>query len=125
MAMRDDAEARAVTVGAMLTAGWAVFSFYPIVVFPVIEGRRESQFPIAWTITDMFAAPRWTKGYSVNIAFVFFCWLFFMIGQYFYGKDEKRRAQAAVPHESKDEEDGVDANEKAAGEIVEHIEKRG
>lgn len=40
MAMRDDAEARAVTVGAMLTAGWAVYSFYPIVVFPVIEGKR-------------------------------------------------------------------------------------
>jgi hypothetical protein len=39
MAMRDDAEARAVTVGAMLTAGWAVFSFYPIVVFPVLEGK--------------------------------------------------------------------------------------
>jgi hypothetical protein len=40
MAMRDDAEARAITVGAMLTAGWAVFSFYPIVVFPVIEGKK-------------------------------------------------------------------------------------
>lgn len=39
IAMRDDAEARAVTVGAMLTAGWAVFSFYPIVVFPVLEGE--------------------------------------------------------------------------------------
>jgi hypothetical protein len=38
MAMRDDSEARAITVGAMLTAGWAVFSFYPIVVFPVVEG---------------------------------------------------------------------------------------
>jgi hypothetical protein len=39
MAMRDDAEARAITVGAMLTAGWAVFSFYPIVVFPVVQGK--------------------------------------------------------------------------------------
>lgn len=42
MAMRDDSEARAVTVGAMLTAGWAVFSFYPIVVFPVVEGTLAS-----------------------------------------------------------------------------------
>lgn len=39
MAMRDDSEARAITVGAMLTAGWAVFSFYPIVVFPVVQGK--------------------------------------------------------------------------------------
>ena len=39
MALMDDAEARAITVGAMLTAGWAVFSFYPITVFPVIEGK--------------------------------------------------------------------------------------
>jgi hypothetical protein len=71
-----------------------------------------------------FAAPRWTKGYSVNIAFVFFTWFFFAVGQYFYRRDEKAKAQATVPHETKDEEDGVDVNEKGVGEIVEHVEER-
>lgn len=106
MALRDDAEARAVTVGAMLTAGWAVFSFYPIVVFPVLE------------------APRWKKGYSVNIAFICFTWLFFMVGQYLYKRDEKKRELAKAPVTTKDEEDGV-LHDKAVGEInIEHIEER-
>ncbi|KAF2112789.1 major facilitator superfamily domain-containing protein [Lophiotrema nucula] len=106
MAMRDDAEARAITVGAMLTAGWAVFSFYPIVVFPVLE------------------APRWTKGYAVNIAFVFFTWLFFVVGQYLYRRAEKKREQQAVRQVTKDEEDGLNLEDKAVGEVVEHIEER-
>ncbi|KAF2276167.1 MFS general substrate transporter [Westerdykella ornata] len=106
MAMRDDAEARAVTVGAMLTAGWAVFSFYPIVVFPVLE------------------APRWTKGYSVNIAFVFFTWFFFMVGQYLYRKDEKKRARTQVPDSKSDEEAQVDFGDQKVGAVVEHIDER-
>ncbi|KAF2874279.1 major facilitator superfamily domain-containing protein [Massariosphaeria phaeospora] len=106
MALRDDAEARAITVGAMLTAGWAVFSFYPIVVFPVIE------------------APRWPKGYSVNIAFVFFTWFFFVVGQYFYRRDERRRAQLVVRQGAEDEEGGVNLEDKAVEGVVEHIEVR-
>ncbi|KAF2025012.1 hypothetical protein EK21DRAFT_117208 [Setomelanomma holmii] len=47
--MKDDNEARSFTTGAMMTIGWAFFSFYPITVFPILE------------------APQWTKGYTVNI----------------------------------------------------------
>ena len=71
-----------------------------------------------------YAAPRWTKGYSVNIAFVFFTWFFFLVGQYFYRKDEKKREQATVARTTKDEEDGLNLNDKAVGEVVEHIEER-
>ncbi|KAF2018812.1 MFS general substrate transporter [Aaosphaeria arxii CBS 175.79] len=105
MALRDDSEARAVTVGAMLTAGWAVFSFYPITVFPVLE------------------APRWTKGYSVNIAFVFFTWFFFLVGQYLYRRDEKKRERMALAQRA-DEEDVLNLKDKAVGEVVEHVEER-
>lgn len=101
MALRDDAEARAVTVGAMLTAGWAVFSFYPITVFPIIEG------------------PRWTKGYSVNIAFICGCWGTFLAMQYLYKKSEKKRAERTVREVTKDEED-LAAVEKDESEVREY-----
>ncbi len=41
--MKDDAEARAFTTGAMMTVGWAFFSFYPITVFPVVKGTAPSK----------------------------------------------------------------------------------
>jgi hypothetical protein len=104
MALRDDAEARAVTVGGMLTAGWAVFSFYPIAVFPVVE------------------APRWTKGYSVNIAFVVGCWSCFLIMQYLYKKSEKQKEQQAIREVTRDEEDSMNIDDKKPVGVSEHLE---
>lgn len=126
MALRNDAEVRAITVGAMLTAGWAVFSFYPILVFPVLEGKRLPNIASKGEhYTDnRLLAPRWQKGYSVNIAFIFFAWFFFMVGQYLYRRDEKKRTQETVACDTKDEENGLDFNDKAVGEIVERIEER-
>ncbi|KAI0860068.1 major facilitator superfamily domain-containing protein [Xylaria cubensis] len=70
--MKDDNEARGFTTGAMMTLGWAFFSFYPITVFPVLE------------------APRWLTGFSVNTAFVVLFWATFMIGQYLWSRDKKK-----------------------------------
>ena len=82
--MKDDAEARAFTTGAMLTFGWAVFSFYPIAVFPVIE------------------APRWKKGYTVEVFFVFAVWALFMLGLYLHRRDTKKaEGTGQVPDEEK------------------------
>ena len=105
MALRDDAEARAVTVGGMLTAGWAVFSFYPIAVFPVVE------------------APRWTKGYSVNICFVVGCWASFLIMQYMYQKSENKKKQQFAGAAGRDEEDSL-SDKKPVENIKEHVEER-
>jgi hypothetical protein len=105
MALRDDAEARAVTVGGMLTAGWAVFSFYPIAVFPVVE------------------APRWTKGYSVNIVFVVGCWCSFLIMQYLYKKSEKRKQEQFIGAVARDEEDSL-SDKKPVPDVSEHVEDR-
>lgn len=123
MALRDDSEARAVTVGAMLTAGWAVFSFYPITVFPVLEGKSGPVLQVT-DRSNQAIAPRWTKGYSVNIAFVFFTWFFFLVGQYFYRRDEKKRERIALAQRAIDEEDGLNLKDKAVGEVVEHVEER-
>lgn len=73
MIMKDDNEARSFTTGAMMTIGWAFFSFYPITVFPILE------------------APQWTKGYTVNIVFIICYWALFMIGQYLWRREEKTR----------------------------------
>jgi hypothetical protein len=102
MALRDDAEARAVTVGAMLTSGWAVFSFYPVTVFPIVEG------------------PRWTKGYSVNIAFICGCWVTFLAMQYLYKKSEKKRAEEMIRDAAKDEEDILSVEQKGTSEVREN-----
>jgi hypothetical protein len=106
MALRDDAEARAVTVGAMLTAGWAVFSFYPITVFPIVQG------------------PRWTRGYSVNIAFICGCWVTFLIMQYLYKKSEKKRADRMIRDITKDEEDITAIEQKNESEVREYAAER-
>ncbi len=104
MALRDDAEARAVTVGGMLTAGWAVFSFYPITVFPVVE------------------APRWKKGYAVNICFVVGCWVGFLVMQYLYKKSENKKQRQFIGAVG-DEEDSL-SDKKPVEDIKEHVEER-
>ncbi|KAM0331310.1 hypothetical protein ACHAQA_002980 [Verticillium albo-atrum] len=80
LVMKDDAEARAFTTGAMMTFGWIFFSFYPITVFPIIEG------------------PRWRKGFTVNTIFVFVWWSLFMLGQVLWRRDQKRN-KVALPSE--------------------------
>ncbi|KAJ8109657.1 hypothetical protein OPT61_g7306 [Boeremia exigua] len=69
MLMKDDNEARSFTTGAMMTIGWAFFSFYPITVFPILE------------------APQWTKGFTVNIVFIICYWTIFLIGQYLWRRE--------------------------------------
>ncbi|EDU40854.1 ProP, Permease major facilitator superfamily [Pyrenophora tritici-repentis] len=103
MALRDDAEARAVTVGAMFTGGWAVSSFYPITVFPIVEG------------------PKWTKGYAVNICFIVGCWSTFLVMQYLYKKSENKKAARQVREVSKDSEDASGVDVKTMVE-TEHTE---
>ncbi|OBT61876.1 hypothetical protein VE03_08756 [Pseudogymnoascus sp. 23342-1-I1] len=83
--MKDDAEARAFTSGAMMTVGWAFFSFYPVTVFPVIE------------------APKWRKGYTVNTVLLCTFWAVFMLGMFLHRRETKkaeRDAEAEIPIET-------------------------
>ncbi|KAL0938069.1 Pantothenate transporter liz1-like protein 7 [Colletotrichum truncatum] len=73
MVMKDDNEARSFTTGAMMTIGWAFFSFYPITVFPILE------------------APQWTKGFTVNIVFIVCYWTLFLVGQYLWRREEQTK----------------------------------
>ncbi|RDW66824.1 hypothetical protein BP5796_09573 [Coleophoma crateriformis] len=93
--MKDDSEARAFTTGAMLTFGWAVNAFYPILVFPVLE------------------APRWTKGYAVTLVFVFMVWALFMLGLFLQKRDSKREALAQTGYDEEAKSDVIHIETKA------------
>ncbi|KAE9372530.1 pantothenate transporter liz1 [Stipitochalara longipes BDJ] len=79
--LRDDAEARAFTTGAMLTFGWGLNAGFPIAAFPAVE------------------APRWKKGYATDLAFIFMVWALFTLGQYLEKRDEKKAARDRVNDE--------------------------
>ncbi|KAK2746164.1 hypothetical protein FQN55_005793 [Onygenales sp. PD_40] len=100
MSLRDDAEARAFTVGAMMTFGWAIFSFYPIAVFPVVE------------------APRWKKGYSVDIVFIIMTWVLFSVGVLLQRRDDKRR-EMATREDDEQKISGVTSDNKEEVKAVE------
>ncbi|WQF88315.1 Putative major facilitator superfamily, MFS transporter superfamily [Colletotrichum destructivum] len=89
MIMKDDNEARSFTTGAMMTIGWAFFSFYPITVFPILE------------------APRWSKGYTVNIVFIICYWTIFMIGQYLWRREEQTKKFDINQHGNSDADEFV------------------
>ncbi|KAE9376298.1 MFS general substrate transporter [Stipitochalara longipes BDJ] len=92
--MKDDAEARAVTTGAMIMFGSAVSSFYPITVFPVLQ------------------APRWKRGYTVTIIFVSMVWILFMLGTYL-NKRDMRRSEALKARDEERTDDEVSSMELA------------
>jgi hypothetical protein len=61
-----------------MTCGWIFFSFYPITAFPVLE------------------APKWRKGFIVNTALTVIYWCLFMLGQYLWMRELKRRQSQEV-----------------------------
>lgn len=90
MIMKDDAEARAFTTGSMMTCGWIFFSFYPITVFPILEGMYPSFQSQVFAALTKVTAPKWRKGFIVNTIFIFIFWVLFMVGQYLWKRDLKR-----------------------------------
>jgi hypothetical protein len=73
LVMKDDNEARSFTTGAMMTIGWAFFSFYPITAFPILEG------------------PKWRKGFTVNVVLICVYWTLFMVGQFLWKSELKAK----------------------------------
>lgn len=79
-----------------MTCGWIFFSFYPITAFPVLE------------------APKWRKGFTVNTILTVAYWCLFMLGQYLWTRELKRRQSQEVVNGDKVEtektEHGVTSN---------------
>jgi len=101
--MKDDNEARSFTTGAMMTIGWAFFSFYPITVFPILE------------------APQWTKGYTVNIVFIICYWVLFLVGQYLWRCDVRTRK---FDINKQDDEDDLQKTRAIHVEVVDDKETK-
>lgn len=99
MIMKDDNEARSFTTGAMMTIGWAFFSFYPITVFPILE------------------APKWRKGFTVNTVLICCYWTLFLVGQYLWKREVASKKYDINAHTSDEELTGK--NESVHVEVAE------
>lgn len=83
-----------------MTCGWIFFSFYPITTFPVLE------------------APKWRKGFIVNTVLTVTYWCLFMLGQYLWTRELKRRqSQEAVDRDIMETE-----KETETGMSSKHVE---
>ncbi|KAK2753412.1 hypothetical protein FQN55_003541 [Onygenales sp. PD_40] len=96
--MKDDAEARAFTTGAMMTCGWIFFSFYPITAFPVVE------------------APKWRKGYTVNTVLIIAYWSIFMVGQFLWRRDLKK---GNIGEEEEEDTQTFESEKRGEASVVE------
>jgi len=72
---RRDAEERAITIGSMMTFGWAIFAWLPLIIFPTVE------------------APQWTKGYTTTIVLTIVSTSLFMLAMYLHRRDERREME--------------------------------
>jgi hypothetical protein len=58
--------------------------------------------------------PQWTKGYAVEVVFVFMVWFLFMLGQYLQRREIQK---AELTHRMDDEEAKVDIDVQVETEL--------
>ncbi|KAJ3532108.1 hypothetical protein NM208_g8586 [Fusarium decemcellulare] len=112
--MKDDNEAKSFTTGAMMTVGWAFFTWYNVVAFPITEG------------------PRWTRGFTANVCLTCCYLTLFLIGQVLWRRDIKKGLyKRAIEEEEIEEEldeklghDNIDGKESAQHVSERHIEDK-
>ena len=85
-----------------MTVGWSFFTWYNVVAFPITEG------------------PRWTKGFSANVALTCCYITLFMIGQFLWRRDikaglYKRAIEAEENEEAANEKLGLDVTDDKCG----------
>lgn len=69
-----------------MTVGWAFFTWYNVVVFPITEG------------------PRWTRGFTANVALTCCYLTFFLVGQVLWRRDIKKGLYQRAIEEEENEE---------------------
>ena len=80
-----------------MTVGWAFFTWFNVVTFPITEG------------------PRWTRGFTSNVILTCCYTSFFMIGQVLWRRDIKKGLYKRAIEEEENEEA---LNEKLGSENI-------
>lgn len=94
-----------------MTVGWAFFTWYNVVAFPITEG------------------PRWTKGFTANVTLTCCYIILFSIGQVLWRRDikkglYKRAIEEEENQEALDEKLGSDGFPGQGVGTGNHVEKR-
>jgi hypothetical protein len=84
-----------------MTVGWAFFSFWPITMFPVLEG------------------PQWKRGFIANVVLTVAFWALFMLGQFLWKRDQKRGLYELRDEEEDDFKAAMDKEESTHVEMAE------
>ncbi|CRK43623.1 hypothetical protein BN1723_016235 [Verticillium longisporum] len=110
--MKDDNEAKSFTTGAMMTVGWALFTWYNVVTFPITEG------------------PRWTRGFTANVVLTCCYMTFFLIGQILWRRDQKRGLYQRSIEEEENQEaldaklEEPDSSDSKPGHVAMEVEQK-
>lgn len=91
-----------------MTVGWAFFTWYNVVAFPITEG------------------PRWTRGFTANVTLTCCYITLFLAGQVLWRRDIKKGLYKRAIEEEENQEalDEKLAPENLAGGTSSHVEDR-
>lgn len=91
-----------------MTVGWAFFTWFNVVVFPITEG------------------PRWTRGFTATVTLTCCYITLFLIGQVLWRRDIKRGLYKRAIEEEENQEalDEKLAPENLAGGTSSHVEDK-
>ncbi|OQE11517.1 hypothetical protein PENVUL_c002G00324 [Penicillium vulpinum] len=86
--VRDDAEERALILGAMMSLGYSFNVWVPLLAYPTAGPD---------------GAPRWRKGWPISFVSFFLLWASFVASVFLWRREQMSEASVS-PHESSDEE---------------------
>ena len=91
-----------------MTVGWAFFTWFNVVVFPITEG------------------PRWTRGFTATVTLTCCYITLFIIGQVLWRRDIRRGLYKRAIEEEENQEalDEKLAPENLVGGVSSHVEDR-
>ncbi|KAF2140988.1 uncharacterized protein K452DRAFT_299053 [Aplosporella prunicola CBS 121167] len=95
LVLKDDAEERALTVGAMMAFGYSFNIWVPLLLFPT---------------AGSWGAPRWKAGWPATIAFYTLLWIGFIVVIYLHRRDTRNQViedngVGAIEEVSEDDDD--------------------
>ena len=88
-----------------MTVGWAFFTWYNVVAFPITEG------------------PRWTRGFTANVTLTVCYITLFLVGQILWRRDIRNGLYKRAIEEEENQE-ALDEKLKSEGLDGQHVENK-